>query len=235
MSGTYTIALCYNTKSDLGVLTSKRTVTIGIPVLEAQTAAYEAAKIAKNTAKMAKASEILLAHWPNAKVKPNQTCSINTMRYGKRPEDPKQLKAGVRWQPGKDAIVAIVDVIDANFSINPDELHVGSSIGLFFAPNGFDNTRINYVIAPSGPEDTPLMKASGGGPIKATWKRTDTGYQITARVPYSSIPGCSKNWKSMPVDVMVNTKTPKGRCALVMGNGGTPWQAAASYLILLRK
>lgn len=210
-------------------------MTVGVSALEAQTAAYEAAKAAKNTAKMAKASQALLAHWPNSKVKPNQACPINTPRYGKRPEDASQFKATVRWQPGQDSIVAVVDVTDANFSVNPDEPHKASSIALFFAPSGFDDTRINYVIAPSGPEDAPLVNSTGGGPIKATWKRTDTGYQVTAKVPYASIPGCNKNWKSMPVDLMVNTKTPKGRCALVMGNGGTPWQAAATYLMLLRK
>lgn len=184
---------------------------------------------------MARVSQQVLADWPNERVKPDQPCPFSTIRLGKMPEGPNQLRATIRWRPGKDDIVADIDVVDANFSINPDQLHMGSSIGLYFSASGFDDTRVYCVFAPSGPEDAPLMKNTGCGPMKATWQRTDTGYRMNVTIPYTSIQGLEKGWKFLPVDAMVNTMTPDGRCALVVGEGGQPWQGSQTYVELLRK
>ena len=220
-AGVYTIVLAYNTRSDLGILSSKRKVNIESLSYETLQQRYDAAQKANRPTAMAKASKELLARWKNRRVKPGQICKLETLRFGKKPEAGK-LSAAVRWYPGKEGIRVEIDVADATFSINPKALHMGSSISLFFAPSGFDDTRTRFTIAPSGDEDAPLIETDKGGPIKALWKRTEDGYRITASVPYSSIKGHPKGWTLVPVDAIVNSMTPDGRCALMAGAPGQP-------------
>jgi len=234
-NGTYTIVLAYNTHSDLGILSSKRLVKIEFSFYEAQQRIYEAAKKANDSAGMAKASLDLLARSTNRRVGSGQVFRLETAHQGSK-QEARKLSAAVQWYPQAEDIRVEVSVVDANFGVNPKTLNQGSSVCLFFAPNGFDDTRTRLNIAPSGAADAPIVQGPGAESVKATWRRTPDGYRIVATVPYASLKGYRKGWTLMPVDAMVNSKTPEGRCALVGDATGQPGpgQTTRYYLKLVK-
>ena len=208
---------------------------VEFPFFEAQKEKYEAAKEANDPTKMAKASLDLLARSTNRRVRSGQVFRLETAHQGSK-QEARKLSAAVQWYPQAEGIRVEVTVVDANFSINPKGLNQGSSVCLFFSPSGFDDMRTRINIAPSGAEDAPIIQAEGVESTKASWKRTSDGYHITATVPYASIKGYRKGWTFMPVDAMVNSKSPEGRCALVGGATGQPGpgQTTRYYLKLVK-
>jgi len=234
--GVYTIVLSYHTQTDFGVLWSKRQVRVEFPFYETLRARYEAARKQKNLDAMRTISSRVLAGWKGRRVKPGEAVKAATVRFGK--PQPDKLSAVARWYPGAEGVRVEVEVTDGNFGVNAENPMQGSSVSLFFAAGGFDDTRSQFTVVPSGPEDAPVIETGGAGPIRAVWKRTENGYHITATVPYTSIKGYRKDWKLMPVDVMVNSKNADGRCALVAGADGepadNPEHGACYYLGLLR-
>ena len=227
------MVLAYNTRSDLGILSSKRLVNVEFPVYEVQKAKFEAAKKAKDSAKIAKASSDLLARWPNRHVKPGETCKVETLRYGKKPEAAK-LAATAQWSSGEEEMRVEVDVVDASFSINTKKPSEGSCVSFFFAPSGFDDTRTSWIVIPDGPEDAPIIK-SDDGPIKVTWKRTENGYHVAASIPHTSMKGYCKNWTLLPADVIVNSQNQSDTRSLRVGAPGPISKSGRYYVGLVRK
>ena len=179
-----------------------------------------------------------LALWPNRRIRPGKICKLETLRFGRKPEASK-LSATMRWYPREKDIRVEADVVDAAFSIDVETPSQGSSFSLFFAPSGSDETRSRFTISPSGTGDAAVVQAVSRGPIEASWKRTAHGYHITATIPYASINGYRSGWTLMPVDAMVDSNTPDGRCALMAGPPGQPVDKPGNnsrfYAALVRK
>lgn len=157
---------------------------------------------------------------------------------------PDKFSASVRWYPEKDYLRVRTEVTDATFSTDSpeDKPWLKSCIEIIVSATGLDEDRCQFFIVPEGPGDNPRMLAVhrqsvgiGTEGMKAWWKRTEKGYVIDARIPWTKLPNYNKNWKTMPVELAVETVTLDGRVQMTMNGTKEPWRYAKGYAGLKRK
>ncbi len=227
--------LSLDTKSALGVFTSKREIVIEDPLYDQLCAAYAKASQTGDKAKAAEARAELVNKWFKQAIKPGQACKINQQRQVNlgNYQGEKSLSADVQWHPAKDYIRVVADITDASFSTDVPENQPweASSLEILISPGGTNDTINHFFVVPTGDGRPRIdgVNTNEESKIVAFWKRTDRGYKVDLKIPYSILRGYEQGWSVMPVEAMINSKTPKGRVQLVMNQPGEPWKYARNY------
>lgn len=227
--------LSLDTKSKLGVFTSKREVIIEDPLYDELCAACIKASQTGDKAKIAKARAELMNKWFKQTIQPGQVCKLNQTRQVNtgQYQGAKSLSADIQWRPTKDYLRIVADITDASFSTDVPENQPweASSLEILISPGGVDDAINHFFVVPKG-DGRPRIDGVHTDEefrIIAFWKRTDKGYKVDMKIPYSILRGYEQGWSVMPVEAMINSKTPKGRVQLVMNQPGEPWKYARNY------
>lgn len=231
--------LALDTKTGLGTLMSKRQIIIEDPTYDRLATEYAQAENAKDTAQCAQVRKEILSSCFRQTIKPGQACAANTAGQANVGDYPgaDNFSATLRWYPGADSLRVTAEVTDAYLSTDApkDTPWETSCLEVFICPAGVDQTINQFFIVPEGPANAPRVKAvhtDKGDQVRATWKRTAKGYSVDVRIPWSIVRGYQKGWSVMPVEAMVNTKSPKGRVQVIMSKPGEPWRTAKGYSAL---
>lgn len=240
--GAYTIKLAYDTKTDLGTLTSSRTVYVDDPLYDKLCDACIKAAKSGDGARALQARNDLLSKWFRTSVKPGQTLASDSgakLNAGSYP-GAGNLSAEFAWYPSDDYLRVTADVTDASFSTDApkDKPWEASCVEIMVCPGGTNDSINQFFIVPEGQGGVPRVTAvhtDKGSDILASYKRTDKGYKIEAKIPWSIVRGYEKGWRVMPVEAMVDSKTPVGRAQIVMNEPGEPWRIAKTYAALMAR
>jgi len=239
--GVYTIELSLNTRSALGTLTSKRDFSPEDPIYNTASNDYFQARQKNDKAKMAKARSQLLAGWFKDHIKPGAAVSVDKP-LGSARTDTSKVSAVLMWIPKANYLEVKADVTDAYMKTDApaDTPWLASSIELFISPSGMSSEINHFAIVPSGANgQTSLLTISNNkaAPLapKANWKKTAKGYALDVRIPWNLVNGYEKGWKLMPVEALVNSKTPNGYVQILMNKAGYAVNMTKNYAGLLPK
>ena len=240
--GPYTMQIALDTKSPLGTLVSKRIVEVEDPVWNVQSVNYVEYLKEGNAKEAAKARETMLRKWFKRRVKSGQPCAMDDQSQVTRGVFPgsDKLSGVLKWYPGRDYVRVRAEVTDAFFSTDAlkDTPWKASSLLLYLSASGVDQDIVEYVIVPEGaggiPRIQPHRGASLGGLISA-WKRTDKGYVVDVKIPWTSIRGYEKGWRVLPVQAAITSKTDNGRTWLVFNRAQDDWNCPRAYAGLERE
>ena len=225
-----------DTKMGLGVLSSKREIVIEDPLYTQLLGQYRAASQADDRAGMDKAASRLTKEWFKGSIKPGQARRLDSARQVNCGEFPGagNLSAVVRWTPGPKYLQVAVDVVDASFSTDcpKGQPWEASCVEILVSPCGAADTINQFFVIPRGDGGVPVVEGAHTdreSEIIAAYKRTATGYKAGVKIPYSILRGYRPGWKVLPVEAMVNSRTPRGRSQLIMTAPAEPWQDARGY------
>ncbi len=234
--GKYTVQLVLDTKSPLGVLTSKREFVVDDPIYDTLSSAYSEALRTKNAPKAARARSEMLDKWFPTRLRPSRLVNVGKLNIGDPPA-PTIPRATLKWYSKARYLEIVADVRDPNFSTRApeDKPWEASSLELYVCPSGMSEDINQFFVTPKGTKGIAAVlvkRAVEGAKIKASWKRTAKGYMLDVQIPWAALKGYQKRWSVMPVEAAVNSKAPNGRCQLVMTRPGAPWEASRTYAAL---
>lgn len=218
--GTYTIELSLDTETKLGVLKSKRTITIDDMVWDRLMTSHSSA----TPAKAAAIQEQLSSKYHRLFIKSGQQVLARESPVG-------GLSAKVTWHADKSGLKANVQVKDPLFaSCTPAMIEQGAAyLTLSTAAPGSKGQIWAVTLLPSGQEGQ--ARVFGSKETSATWKKTAAGYDMDVKIPWSSIDGLKPSTTLLPVQVAINSRTDDGlsRSAITGSSDGT---GARSFLVL---
>ena len=234
--GNYRIAISLETGTKLGTLTSERDIVIEDPVWDIQSVNYVEYLKEGNKEEAGKARQQMLAKWFTNRVDAGQACVLDEdcqVNEGDYPGS-DELRAAVKWYPQEDYLRVRAEVVDAFFNtdVPDDKPFMASSVEIFASGSGVDDHITQYIVAPRGaggiPYVRPYHETKTDGIISA-WKRTDDGYVIDLKIPWELVKGADGECEVLPIEVGLNSSTPKGRVQLIWNRTGMPWVTARGY------
>ena len=217
--GDYTLQVTLDTRGDLGILTSEIPVTLGRSAYERAQERFAAILKSGSAAKIDQARTDFLAAACKRTIEPGADCLIDNASQANNEyyPGPEKLSAVVRWFPESDCLRVTANVTDGYFTTKGSFWHEwdASCVEVFLCPSGVDADITQFFIVPEGPGNAPRIRAIRAAkyPINAkgiagSWKRTEKGYTIEARIPWSKMKGMKKSYTSIPVEIAIDSKVP---------------------------
>lgn len=239
--GSYLLRLSTNTKSVLGTVVGERQFVVVDPAYDVMCAEYAKARNAGDAIGAERVREKLLSQWFNRTIEPGKMLKMDSesqVNEGKHPGT-EVFSGTVAWFAETDHIRARAEVTDLHFAVDApkDEPWRKSCLELFISPGGLNETINQFFIIPEGDNGTPrvvAVHAKDTQGISAAWKRTEKGYIIDVKIPWSKLRGYKKDWTRMPVDAAIDTQTPDGRVQYVLSGVSRPWDESSGYVALER-
>ena len=238
--GRYKFDVTFNLGADTKPLTTSAELKVrdfDMEAYEKYFTAYNHAPRGGDTSEQSNARQKLLDCFKKNTVEPGEAVRLSDKLQVSEGAflGPDKFSATLTWNPEADALRLEMDVIDAYYSISPDEDKPwdASSVEVLFCPfNGgrYDVTQITF--NPTGSDGKARIFPSYIKGVSATWSRTEKGYIIKANIPWNAILGFQKGSPLLPVQAQINTNTPNGSASLAMTELGEPW-ATVTYAGLL--
>lgn len=243
---TYTIVASINTRTELGVLWSKRSVRIGpspLDVYDRLSERYTEALKSEDQRQIIAAHNALLLACFKPAIRIDKPCRLDQESQANDTffAGADKVSAVIKWHPENEGLRVIADVTDVYLSTHaPASLPWNSScLEIFVCASGLAKDICQFFIVPEGPEDSPRLRAvrtvtnpidtSG---IQARWKRTTTGYSVDALIPWEKISGYREGSRFVGVNAAIDSSTPGGRVQLVMNGRGQPWHDPHAFALL---
>lgn len=233
--GSGKVRITIDTKTPLGKFTAQKAAIIREPAIrEALTAEYENAVKAGDAAKAEDLKKAMLDKLYTWRIKQGEPIEVAYRNYGEFPTKDK-LSGIAKFYAGKDYLRAYIDVTDAYFSTDPYEgrFYRASSVAFYVTPSGLYNHREMISVIPRGKGGVPTLIQTNLPGVIARYARTPKGYWLDVKIPWKILKAYNKDWKLMPVGIMLNSRTGKDRTQLNFTQGTDSYDDPRGFAALM--
>lgn len=212
--------LSLDTKSKLGVITSRRAFVIDDLSWDKLLVGYSAA----SGPQAAEIERQLTTEYKRRLVMPGQIVAAKSASAS-------SASGKIAWYPDKTGLRVKAQVTDAHFaSFTPETALNGFSYVLIqtSCPGSAGDIHWCEVV----PGSDGKAKVFGKKDVNATWKRTTAGYDIDVRIPWNRVAGYQPSMKLLPVQV--NVMSSKARNISELASTGNPNDIGARAFVVLK-